>query len=801
MQMGRRPVLALVDFGAEEPVEDDETLTYEMIRDTAGEVIAIVIADGQGRVTLLTMYPAIGGTVVVSIRYDEWGEAVAKLCSTYDEQGNLVDVVDLLATESTEVQRAQTLVSSEPSVASVAETSLDGGMMTMSTPTAPPAATEAFVYDHLGNRVTYTDKEGYPTTYAHNGLNQYTHVHRDLVWDLEEDYYPEHDANGNLSRDRHGYVYSYDYRNRLTQIAGELAFGYDALGRRIKKTDDDAGATTYFYYDPFGRVIAEYDKPDGGSAALARVFVYGNGIDEVLAMFTPYHAGDPADWDEFLDFCGVWLLDSGDPGYDDAFDVVDDNVIGLKDFAVFAASWDLPSSEESDWYYLHDALGSVRMVVGYDGQTVSVANGYTYRPFEAVCEANVTRNCRAARGSGGPARIVGVDAECGQMLADPATDPDRSGHGTQPSVEVQVIGEEGHLGQPSGILQRDKPHVTAIGGPGPAGGGDPPGDGDRPVAIPLQLPGGHIRGVQQATRVYREGDARGPQLGGEPPGGLIISPLSTRGFRHRVEQQPLARRRRLARQLGHHRRATRPQTVTGPHADQRRQFLAPASRASAQVGQVVEWPLGQDLLDTAAGQALDQRQRGADRRPFKDPLSTTVVHVAGPDTHTMPHGVPDVYPHRIHAVVIVEQGAIERLRPVGLEIGALPGDMSIDRRVCLAVGIRGEPQDIVPDLLGRLAVDPLVIGLVVHKLLVLLLQTGGGHALGDLAAEAVGLGDSVAGDFDGQLHHVLLIKHYAIGVGEDLLQLRMQVGEGLVMDVAVDVGGLHATGRRSRADQ
>ncbi|MCC7568263.1 MAG: hypothetical protein KO463_01430, partial [Candidatus Methanofastidiosa archaeon] len=235
------------------------------------------------------MYPAIGGTVVVSIRYDEWGEAVARLCSTYDEQGNLVDVVDLLATESTEVQREETLPSSEPSVASVAGMSLDdGGMMAMSTPTAPPAATEVFVYDHLGNRVTYTDKEGYPTTYAHNGLNQYTHVHRDLVWDLEEDYYPEHDANGNLSRDRYGYVYAYDYRNRLTRIAGELAFGYDALGRRVKKADDDAGVTTYFYHDPFGRVIAEYDKPDGGPAALARVFVYGNGIDEVLAMFTPY---------------------------------------------------------------------------------------------------------------------------------------------------------------------------------------------------------------------------------------------------------------------------------------------------------------------------------------------------------------------------------------------------------------------------------------------------------------------------------------------------------------------------------
>ncbi len=38
------------------------------------------------------------------------------------------------------------------------------------------------------------------------------------------------------------------------------------------------------------------------------------------------------------------------------------------------------------YYYVHDRLGSVRMVVGYDGQTVSVANGYAYRPFGAFYE-------------------------------------------------------------------------------------------------------------------------------------------------------------------------------------------------------------------------------------------------------------------------------------------------------------------------------------------------------------------------------------------------------------------------------
>jgi hypothetical protein len=44
-------------------------------------------------------------------------------------------------------------------------------------------------------------------------------------------------------------------------------------------------------------------------------------------MFTPYDAGDPDDWDEFLAFCGTWLLSSGQTGYDDSFDYVNDNKI------------------------------------------------------------------------------------------------------------------------------------------------------------------------------------------------------------------------------------------------------------------------------------------------------------------------------------------------------------------------------------------------------------------------------------------------------------------------------------------
>ena len=53
-----------------------------------------------------------------------------------------------------------------------------------------------------------------------------------------------------------------------------------------------------------------------------------------------------------------------DANCDTSYGCTANGLIDLKDFAVFAASWDLPSSEESDWYYLHDALGSVVGVVG-----------------------------------------------------------------------------------------------------------------------------------------------------------------------------------------------------------------------------------------------------------------------------------------------------------------------------------------------------------------------------------------------------------------------------------------------------
>jgi RHS repeat-associated protein len=96
-----------------------------------------------------------------------------------------------------------------------------------------------------------------------------------------------------------------------------------------------------------------------------RTFVYGNSINEILGMFFPQDDVGEDDFQQFLAFCSAWLSEAGDANYDDTLDVVNDNKIDFKDFAVFAAQWGpFPSNAESHFYYLTDALGSVRGLIG-----------------------------------------------------------------------------------------------------------------------------------------------------------------------------------------------------------------------------------------------------------------------------------------------------------------------------------------------------------------------------------------------------------------------------------------------------
>ena len=147
-----------------------------------------------------------------------------------------------------------------------------------------------FNYDLLGNRDSTTDSRtgGVNYTYASNWVNEYTDI-------TPASFDPDNDPAGNLIQDKSGYQYTYDYENRLTQIARPddtvvATFAYDALGRRIEKVDTIAGITTRFYYDD--QRIALQTSVSGGTETDWKYFVYGNYIDEVLVMSViPAQAG------------------------------------------------------------------------------------------------------------------------------------------------------------------------------------------------------------------------------------------------------------------------------------------------------------------------------------------------------------------------------------------------------------------------------------------------------------------------------------------------------------------------------
>jgi RHS repeat-associated protein len=70
--------------------------------------------------------------------------------------------------------------------------------------------------------------------------------------------------------------------------------------------------------------------------------------------------------------------------------VVNDNKIDFKDFAVFAAQWGpFPSNQESHFYYLTDALGSVRGLIGGKYNREEDREFYNYDVYGAPSESSM----------------------------------------------------------------------------------------------------------------------------------------------------------------------------------------------------------------------------------------------------------------------------------------------------------------------------------------------------------------------------------------------------------------------------
>lgn len=112
------------------------------------------------------------------------------------------------------------------------------------------------------------------TSYAKNGLNQYT-----TVGGVAQTY----DANGNYKTDGTGWTYTYDLNNRLKSAvktgtgAVTANLNYDAEGR-LRQTAIGT-ATTDLLYDGTD-LVAEYN-----GTTLARRYVHGPGVDEPLVWY------------------------------------------------------------------------------------------------------------------------------------------------------------------------------------------------------------------------------------------------------------------------------------------------------------------------------------------------------------------------------------------------------------------------------------------------------------------------------------------------------------------------------------
>lgn len=134
-----------------------------------------------------------------------------------------------------------------------------------------PLEEVGFVYDAAGNRTKVTGN-GSVEDYTTNNMNAYTRIAKG------ETITPEYDKNGNMLFDgKHRYNYNYDNKIINVDNGTTATYGYDALGRRIKKAT--ATDTTLFYYAG-QHVIEEHNE----AGQLKAEYIFGQNLDEIICL-------------------------------------------------------------------------------------------------------------------------------------------------------------------------------------------------------------------------------------------------------------------------------------------------------------------------------------------------------------------------------------------------------------------------------------------------------------------------------------------------------------------------------------
>jgi RHS repeat-associated protein len=127
-----------------------------------------------------------------------------------------------------------------------------------------------YTYDSAGNRIDFTRNNPQAelpqaVAAAYNAANQMTQFNTETL---------TYDANGNLTSDGTN-SYTWDARNRLAQMSSaniSASFVYDALGRRVSKTINNA--TTRYLYEQ-NDIVAEIQNN-----AVSATYLRGLNIDE-----------------------------------------------------------------------------------------------------------------------------------------------------------------------------------------------------------------------------------------------------------------------------------------------------------------------------------------------------------------------------------------------------------------------------------------------------------------------------------------------------------------------------------------
>ncbi len=95
-----------------------------------------------------------------------------------------------------------------------------------------------------------------------------------------------HDRKGNLTNNKDGSLYTWDFDNQLAfSSAGtptvNSAYTYDALGRRVSKASGNT--VTVFVHSNY-QILTEYKSTNGGAFTESQSFVYATYIDDPIAL-------------------------------------------------------------------------------------------------------------------------------------------------------------------------------------------------------------------------------------------------------------------------------------------------------------------------------------------------------------------------------------------------------------------------------------------------------------------------------------------------------------------------------------